>query len=172
MITSKVEAPAPLKHAGGETSIFWWLNSENVIPQRSFFICGFKPHEHAMLRLKARLNMTRYGNFCRGKRSTMIAMFMQFKDSGNQRWGPPPRPTCHVCFEDILIPVAPYEEVSPAITGLDFPGHFSGTKFPHNAQQFKSSSWAKLVHGCAPQVWYLGRVSGVLSNLVGATAQI
>ena len=36
MITSKVEAPARLKHAGGETSIFWWLNSENVIPQRSF----------------------------------------------------------------------------------------------------------------------------------------
>ena len=89
---------------------------------------------------------------------------MQFKDSGNQRWGPPPRPTCHVCFEDILIPVAPYEEVSPAIIVLDFPGHFSGTKFPHNAQQLKSSSWAKLVHGCAPQVWYLGRVSGVLRD--------
>ena len=24
--------------------------------------------------------------------------------------------------------------------------------------------WAKLVHGCAPQVWYLGRVSGVLRD--------
>ena len=71
---------------------------------------------------------------------------------------------CHVCFEDILVPVAPYEEVSPAIIVLDFPGHFSGTKFPHNAQQLKSSSWAKLVHGCAPQVWYLGRVSGVLRD--------
>ena len=131
-----------------------------------FFICGFKPHEHAMLRLKTVLNMTRYGNLCRGKRSTMIAMFMQFKDSGNQRWEPTTHPpnTCHVCFEGILIPDTPYEEVSPAIIVLDFPGHFSGTKFPHNAQQLKSSSWAKLVHGCAPQVWYLGRVSGVLRD--------
>ena len=60
---------------------------------KDFFMCGFKPHEHAMLRLKTGLNMTRYGNLRRGKRSTMIAMFMQFKDSGNQRWGPsPPAP--------------------------------------------------------------------------------
>ena len=68
---------------------------KNVIPQRWFLRahnldCGFKPHEHAMLRLKTGLNMTRYGNLRRGKRWTMIAMFMQFKDSGNQRWDHPP----------------------------------------------------------------------------------
>ena len=75
----------------------------------------------------------------------------------------PPCPTCHVCFEDILIPDTPYEEASPAIIVFDFPGHFSGMKFPHNTEQLKSS-WAQLVHGCVPHVWYLGRVSGVLRD--------
>jgi len=73
----------------------------------------------------------------------MIAMFMQFKDNGNQRWEPTMHPpnTCHVCFEDILIPDTPYEEASPAIILLDFPGHFSGMKLPHNAEQLISKSF-------------------------------
>ena len=63
MITSKnIERTARLKHAGAETANFWWLNIvKNVIPQSFFcFLCAVsKPHEHAMLRLKKGLNMTR-----------------------------------------------------------------------------------------------------------------
>ena len=74
-----------------------WIQDTGVSWTRSSRLdcrIGRVPNRHspAMLRLKTVLNMTRYGNLCRGKRSTMIAMFMQFKDSGNQRWGPPPPP--------------------------------------------------------------------------------
>ena len=79
-----------------------WLNCAARYPTKIFFcsisttwIATLNPHEHAMLRRKARLNMTRYGNLRRGKRRTMTAMFIiQFKDaSGNPRcWDHDPAP--------------------------------------------------------------------------------